>query len=93
MPGLTAAALVIVAMTATRAVVVDAMGLSPIIALVTAGAAATATLLLLVRRGSLSFLRNEILSRIPLDRAGSGRNRLLILALRFLFGPSPEARA
>lgn len=92
-PGLTAAALVIVAMTATRAVVVDAMGLSPIIALVTEGAAATATLLLLVRRGSLSFLRNEILSRIPLDRAGSGRNRLLVFALRFLLGPSPEARS
>lgn len=92
-PGLTAAALVIVVMTATRAVVVDAMGLSPIIALVTEGAAATATLLLLVRRGSLSFLRNEILSRISLDRAGSGRNRLLVFALRFLLGPSPEARS
>ena len=92
-PGLIAAALVLVAVIATRVLVHDLMGLSPIIALVAEGAAAAATFIVLVRRGPLSFMRNEILSRIPVDLAGSGRNRLLTFVIRFLLGSLPEVRA
>jgi hypothetical protein len=92
-PGLIAATLVLVAVIAARVFVHDLMGLSPIIALVAEGAAAAATFIVLVRRGPLSFMRNEILSRIPVDLAGSGRNRLLTFVIRFLLGSLPEVRA
>jgi hypothetical protein len=87
-PALSAAALVLVAVIATRTAVVEAMGPPPIIALVAEGLAGVAMYLLLVRSGPLSFLRKEILSRIPLDRTGAGRNRPLSFAIRLLFGPS-----
>jgi lipopolysaccharide exporter len=91
-PGLTAAAVVILAVVLTRAIVVDALVLSPLIALMAEAIVAAIVFFLLVRRGSLSFLRKEILSRMSVHPAGAGRNRFLAFVLRFLLGPSPKPR-
>jgi lipopolysaccharide exporter len=92
-PALTAASVVVLGVSATRLIAVDALALPLVIALVAEGMVTVMTLVLLVRYGPLSFLRKEILSRMSVDPNTARHNRFLAFTLKFLLGTSSESRA
>jgi hypothetical protein len=84
-PAISATALVILAVTAARAVAVYAFGAPLIVALAIEGSIAGLVYFVLVRWGTLAFLRHEVLSRTRVDLA-TRSSRLFRVALRILFG-------
>jgi O-antigen/teichoic acid export membrane protein len=91
-PALSATALVIAAVVAVRIVVIHVMRLPVGLALTAEIAAAATTFLALVRWGRLSFIREEIVKRLPHVRAESRTSRLLGLLLSISLGNSPRPR-
>jgi O-antigen/teichoic acid export membrane protein len=91
-PALSATALVIASVIAARLIVLHVMGLPVGLALTAEVVAAATTFICLVRWGSLSFIRGEIVKRLPHVRVESRGSRLLALVLSISLGVSPLSR-
>lgn len=92
-PALFAAGLVVATVGGIRFGLITLLEAPSLVALVVEGVATGLLLIALIRRGPLSFLRNEILSRIQSVATGSGRAARVTRILNMVFGPPEKARA